>query len=173
MPKRIIFPNDIGGIALITPAIDCGLSVDEIARKDVPAGRPYVILDTVDVPTDFTFFDAWEGDFSQPHGTGVGSHAWFIAQYQAEIASINAETGPEAPRHFDALPMADIAEIAHIVDEAEKQAIYDAYLARVQAENDALTAQHTKAVEAWEASKAQRIEQLNMQIAVQQEEMAE
>lgn len=172
MTKQIIYPNSVGGVALVTPAIDCGLSVEEIARKDVPAGRPYVILNAESLPSDFTFFDAWEADFSQPHGTGIGPQAWFIEQYRAEIAAINAETGPEASRHFDALPMADIAEIAHIEDEAEKQAIYDAYLARVQAENDALTTQHTQAVEAWQASKDQRIEQLNKQIAVQQAEIA-
>lgn len=80
MPKRIIYPNDTGGIALVTPVIECGISVEEIARKDVPAGKPYIILDTVDVPTDFTFFDAWEADFSTNHGIAIGADAWFAEQ---------------------------------------------------------------------------------------------
>ena len=35
---KIIYPNDEGGVAVITPAPECGLSIEEIARKDVPAG---------------------------------------------------------------------------------------------------------------------------------------
>ena len=171
MPQMIVYPNGSGGVVLLKPILACGIPLAEIARKDVPAGEPFRFVDESQVP-EHTFFAAFEVDFSTPDGHGIGAKAWFIEQYEAEIASINAETGPEAPRHFDALPMADIAEIAHIEDEAEKQVIYDAYLARVQAENDALTAQHTMAVEAWEASKVQRIEQLNKQIAVQREEMA-
>jgi hypothetical protein len=60
MTKRIIYPTDNGGVAIIIPALDCGLSIDEIAAKDVPAGKPYKIIDTADVPTDRTFRNAWE-----------------------------------------------------------------------------------------------------------------
>lgn len=172
MNEIVIFPNGQGGVTFVYPAPQCGLSIEEIARKDVPAGKPYLIVLDELVPKDHTFFNAFEADFSSPHGHGIGANAWFIEQYQAEIAAINAETGPEAPQLFDAMPMADIAELAHFEDEAEKEAAYDAYLARVQAENDALTAQHNAAVAQWESSKAQRLEQLNKQIAVQEEEMA-
>ena len=172
MTQVIIYPNGSGGIVLLKPILECGIPFPEIARKDVPAGKPYLIVPEDQVPTDSTFFGAFEADFSQPYGHGIGSHAWFIEQYQAEIAAINAETGPGAPQLFDAMPMGDIAELAHIEDDAERQAAYDAYLARVQAENDALTTQHDAAMAQWKASKAQRIEQLNKQIAVQQAEMA-
>jgi hypothetical protein len=57
--KRIIYPTDDGGVAIIIPA-DCGLSVEEIAAKDVPEGKPFKIIDTADVPTDRTFRNAWE-----------------------------------------------------------------------------------------------------------------
>jgi hypothetical protein len=57
--KRIIFPTDDGGVAIIIPA-DCGLSIEEIAAKDVPEGKPFKIIDTADVPTDRTFRNAWE-----------------------------------------------------------------------------------------------------------------
>jgi hypothetical protein len=62
MNSRIIYPTDDGGVAIIIPA-DCGLSINEIAAKDVPAGKPYKIVDVADIPTDRTFRDAWE--FSQ------------------------------------------------------------------------------------------------------------
>lgn len=57
--KRIIYPTDDGGVAIIVPA-DCGLTIEEIAAKDVPAGKPYKIVDVADIPSDRTFRGAWE-----------------------------------------------------------------------------------------------------------------
>ena len=58
MNSRIIYPTD-EGVAVIVPA-DCGLSIEEIAAKDVPAGKPYKIVDVADIPSDRTFRNAWE-----------------------------------------------------------------------------------------------------------------
>ena len=58
--NRIIYPTDDGGVAVIIPAAECGLTIEEIAAKDVPAGKPFKIIDTADVPTDRTFRNAWE-----------------------------------------------------------------------------------------------------------------
>jgi hypothetical protein len=63
MNSRIIYPTDDGGVAIIVPAAECGLTIEQIAAKDVPAGKPYKIVDVADIPTDRTFRDAWE--FSQ------------------------------------------------------------------------------------------------------------
>jgi hypothetical protein len=60
MDKRIIYPTDEGGVAVIVPAADCGLTIEEIAAKDVPAGKPYKIIDVSEVPSDRTFRAAWE-----------------------------------------------------------------------------------------------------------------
>ena len=57
--KRIIFPNDDGGVSVIIPADNCGLSVEDIARKDVPTGKAYQIVDVADVPSDRSFRNAW------------------------------------------------------------------------------------------------------------------
>ena len=57
--QRIIFPNDDGGVSIMIPSDNCGLSVEEIARKDVPAGKPYQIVDVADVPSDRSFRNAW------------------------------------------------------------------------------------------------------------------
>jgi hypothetical protein len=59
MNQRIIYPTD-DGVAIIVPAAECGLTIEEIAAKDVPAGKPYKIVDVADIPTDRTFRDAWE-----------------------------------------------------------------------------------------------------------------
>jgi hypothetical protein len=60
MNQRIIYPTDDGGVAIIIPAPDCGLTIEEIATKDVPEGKPYKIVDVADIPTDRTFRNAWE-----------------------------------------------------------------------------------------------------------------
>jgi hypothetical protein len=59
MNSRIIYPTDDGGVAIIIPA-DCGLTIEEIATKDVPTGKSYKIIDVSDIPTDRTFRNAWE-----------------------------------------------------------------------------------------------------------------
>ena len=60
MDKRIIYPNDDGGISIIIPAESV-----EAAMKDIPAGKPYKIIDAADVPSDRTFRNAWTADFSE------------------------------------------------------------------------------------------------------------
>jgi len=60
MNSRIIYPNDNGGVSILIPAPECGLTIEEIAAKDVPAGKPYKIVDVADIPTDRTFRNAWE-----------------------------------------------------------------------------------------------------------------
>lgn len=60
MNQRIIFPTPNGGVAILIPAPECGLSIEEIAAKDVPAGTPYKIVDVSEIPEDRTFRNAWE-----------------------------------------------------------------------------------------------------------------
>ena len=60
MNQRIIYPTDNGGVAVIVPAPDCGLTIEEIAAKDVPAGKSFKIVDVADIPSDRTFRAAWE-----------------------------------------------------------------------------------------------------------------
>lgn len=64
MNQRIIYPTDGGGVAVIVPADECGLSIQEIAAKDVPAGKAYEIVDEAAIPTDRTFRNAWKGDLT-------------------------------------------------------------------------------------------------------------
>lgn len=60
MEKRIIYKTDDGGVAVIIPVPDCGLTIEQIAAKDVPTGKPYKIVDVADIPSDRTFRAAWE-----------------------------------------------------------------------------------------------------------------
>jgi len=62
--KRIIYPTDDGGVAILIPAPEWlakeGNTLEALAAKDVPAGKPWQIVDVANVPTDRTFRAAWE-----------------------------------------------------------------------------------------------------------------
>jgi len=84
MSQVIIYPNEDGWLSVVIPAPECGLTIEEIARKDVPAGKPYHIIDESLIPEDLTFFNAWQADFSSPDGNGIGHTAWFAEQAAKE-----------------------------------------------------------------------------------------
>jgi hypothetical protein len=65
MNQRIIYPTDDGGVAVIIPAPECGLSLQEIAAKDVPSGKPHKIVDAADIPATREFRNAWTADFTE------------------------------------------------------------------------------------------------------------
>jgi hypothetical protein len=64
MTQRIIYPTDDGGVAVLVPAPEWlaeeGNTIEKLAEKDVPAGKPFKIVNTEDVPSDRTFRNAWE-----------------------------------------------------------------------------------------------------------------
>lgn len=70
MDKCIIYPNDDGLISILAPSSECGLSIEQIAQKDVPTGKPYLIVDRSEL-ADLTFADAFEADFTDPNGVGA------------------------------------------------------------------------------------------------------
>ena len=61
MNQRIIYQNDEGGVAVLIPA-DCGLTIEQIAAKDVPTGKPYKIVDVSEIPTDRQWRNEWTVD---------------------------------------------------------------------------------------------------------------
>lgn len=62
MEKRIIFQNDSGGVSIMTPFTNSGLTVEEIAQKDLPEGKPYKIVNDSDIPEDRSNRDSWTLD---------------------------------------------------------------------------------------------------------------
>lgn len=59
--KRIIYPNDEGGVSIIIPTPEYmeTHTFEELAAKTVPSGKPYQIVDVADIPSDRTFRNAW------------------------------------------------------------------------------------------------------------------
>ena len=62
MTQRIIYPNDNGGVSILIPTEEylAEHTIEELAAKDVPAGKSYKIVDVTDIPSDRTFRNAWE-----------------------------------------------------------------------------------------------------------------
>jgi hypothetical protein len=62
MNKRIIYPNNDGGVSILIPTEEylAEHTIEELAAKDVPEGKPFKIVDVSDIPTDRTFRNAWE-----------------------------------------------------------------------------------------------------------------
>lgn len=62
MTQRIIYPNDEGGVSIVIPSPEAleTMTIEEIAAKDVPAGKEFKIVDVKDIPSDRTFRNAWE-----------------------------------------------------------------------------------------------------------------
>jgi hypothetical protein len=79
---KILYPNSEGGICVIIPTGK--LPIADVAQKDVPAGTPYLVVEDDVVPSDRTFRNAWEADFSNPDGYGIGADAWFAQQEASE-----------------------------------------------------------------------------------------
>ena len=61
MNQRIIYPTDDGGVAILIPAPEylAEHTIEELAAKDVPAGKPFKIVDASAVPSDRAYRAAW------------------------------------------------------------------------------------------------------------------
>lgn len=61
---KIIYKNENGGVSILHPTEEVlsFMSIAEIAKKDVPTGVKYKIVEDSEVPTDRTFRNAWTVD---------------------------------------------------------------------------------------------------------------
>ena len=59
--KRIIYKKG-DGVTIICPSPKWSGTIEELAKKDVPTGKKYKIVDTSTISNDRTFRDAWEVD---------------------------------------------------------------------------------------------------------------
>lgn len=64
MVQVIIYKTDNGGVMELfpTPQILETRTIEEVAQKDVPFGKPYKIVDQSELPSDMEFRNAWEVD---------------------------------------------------------------------------------------------------------------
>ena len=59
--NRIIYNQDNGVVAVIIPSPEAleKHGIEAIAKKDVPSGKPYKLVDVADIPADRSQRDAW------------------------------------------------------------------------------------------------------------------
>ena len=72
---RIIFENQDKSVGILIPTQECIdlFGIEAIAKKDVPEGLPYWIVEDVHIPESRTFRGAWEIDketIGEPNGYG-------------------------------------------------------------------------------------------------------
>tara|TARA_Y100001938_G_C7987378_1_gene377626 strand:- start:293 stop:523 length:231 start_codon:yes stop_codon:yes gene_type:complete len=60
--KRIIYNQDNGMVAVVIPSPEWKGTIEELAKKDVPTGKKYKIVDVSAIPSDRSFRNAWEVD---------------------------------------------------------------------------------------------------------------
>lgn len=74
MGQRIVYQLPEQPVAILIPC-ECGLTLQQIGQKDVPAGVLFWIVDADTIPTERTFRDAWQLDVAsmgEPSGFGWG-----------------------------------------------------------------------------------------------------
>jgi len=62
--KKIIYKNLDNSISIIVPAPEAlkSMTIEQIAKKDVPTGYKYKIVDASEIPSDREFRNAWTID---------------------------------------------------------------------------------------------------------------
>ena len=64
MNKRIIYKNSDNSVSIIIPSPEAlqSMTIEQIARKDVPTGYKYKIVDVFEIPSDRSLRNAWTID---------------------------------------------------------------------------------------------------------------
>ena len=62
--KRIIYKNPDNTVSIIVPSDEAlqFMTIEQIARKDVPTGYKYKIVDVSEIPSDRSLRNAWSID---------------------------------------------------------------------------------------------------------------
>ena len=56
---RFVYTRDDGGVTVVCPADNCGLTLEQIRDKDCPKDRTVYTVNKSTIPTDRSFRDAW------------------------------------------------------------------------------------------------------------------
>lgn len=125
--QRIIYPEANNAVSVIIPfpAYLEDHTIEDVAKKDVPIGKPYRIVDKSELPTHMVFRRAWEYQPLQTNHEKAKEIAHEIRRQRREI-----EFAP-----LDDLISKKIPNIDYEKVEADRQKIRDKY-AEIQASID-------------------------------------
>ena len=59
---KIIYKTPEGTVTVLHPTQEWTGTMEEVAKKDVPTGLKYKIVEDSDIPSDRSFRNAWEVD---------------------------------------------------------------------------------------------------------------
>jgi len=136
---RIIFENQDKSIGILIPTQECVdlFGIEAIAKKDVPEGLPYWIVEDVHIPESRTFRNAWETDESMESLTVTDIKTILLRRFW-KMLKINIEKAKEIKKDMlrverkPLLEALDVAAMMNITDsvklaeiEAEKQKLRD------------------------------------------------
>lgn len=79
----IVFETVDGGVGLMQPVLEPGLTAMDVAQKDVPVGKRFLLLSGEELPSAPVYHPAWEVDFSEPDGVGLGYSEWMLTKNPA------------------------------------------------------------------------------------------
>ena len=125
MSKQIIIFEDASGLCVLYPILECGLSVEEIAKKDAPEGLPYNIIEASTLPDTFKFRSAWR---ALPELAGV--------KVDLETARLVAQQLRRLKRQMDLEPLD--AQVNYSIGNPEKLAELEEQREAIRIANAAL-----------------------------------
>lgn len=96
----IIYKNDNGKNIVIAPTLNCGLTIEQIAEKDVPKGKQYIITDTIPVDIEELKQQKWHEiksirDQKEQSGFPYSNKTLdsdSISVQRISVAAVNAQT---------------------------------------------------------------------------------
>ena len=56
---RFVYTRDDGGVTVVCPADNCGLTLEQIRDKDCPKDRTVYTVNKSAIPSDRSFRNAW------------------------------------------------------------------------------------------------------------------
>lgn len=71
MSKCIVYQGEDGLAVVLMPSPDCGLTVEQIAFKDVPFGKMFKIMNLSEIPEDIFSWIIDSADLTDGVGTKV------------------------------------------------------------------------------------------------------
>jgi hypothetical protein len=119
MNKIVIYEGQENSVSILYPC-ECGLTIEQIAEKDVPKGSDYAIVDADSIPSDLTFFPVWKYNQGQVEiDLGGAKQIWKNKWREARKPKLEALD----LAYMRATETQNTSEIARIV--SEKQALRD------------------------------------------------
>ena len=132
---KIIYQNSEGGISVIIPTGE--LSIEEVAKKDVPVGVSYEIVEDDAIPADRFFRNAWVAN-----GAAVEVD---LDQAKTIGHDIRRQQRAEEFKPYDEVIMKQIPGVDATAAEEARQEIRDKYAAVQDAIDAAATPDDIKA----------------------------